>query len=548
MGVGQQFTIVANDAADANSGTFSGLGEGASINAGGYRFTISYVGGTGNDVVLTLVGVPGAAVASAVTAGNGSHAIVPNECNNLSLVISNQSAATMTGVSATLSAADSQVLVTQPYSGYPDVPASGVRTNTAAFQVSTLPTFPCGNDINLTLTVSSASHGSFSMPVVLHTGGPGTVTNRYDISGNVAIPDPGTVESTNTVGGFAGTVAKVAVSVYLTHSYISDLSLWLIAPDGTTVPLTLNNGGGGANYGANCSPDESRTTFDDAAATSITAGTAPFMGTYRPQGSLASLVNTTANGNWRLRITDGFGGTAGTLRCWSLFLYPTTCATGNGYCDTCPGIYPGAITAGDTIMTNRLYRTGNASTCDVPTSCPGAYSTIANYRYDTYAFTNLGPDTCVTVALDSACGADLDVSAYLGSSVPGDPCANYLGALGNGPTFDFYSFSVSVPAGARFEVVVNETSAGSGCASYNLIVSGLPCPPPPLAIAPAGIPNNARIHWPTWAGGYGLEAKSSLTTGSWGGVTNEPTVNGGRYNVTNSTANPSSQIYRLHKP
>ncbi len=56
--VGQSFTVIDNDGADAIVGTFIGLTEGAAI----YNFlgsvftaTISYTGGSGNDVVLTIV-------------------------------------------------------------------------------------------------------------------------------------------------------------------------------------------------------------------------------------------------------------------------------------------------------------------------------------------------------------------------------------------------------------------------------------------------------------------------------------------------------------
>jgi autotransporter-associated beta strand protein len=50
-----RFTIVANDSADAVINTFSGLPEGAILNAGGTGFRISYAGGDGNDVVLAAV-------------------------------------------------------------------------------------------------------------------------------------------------------------------------------------------------------------------------------------------------------------------------------------------------------------------------------------------------------------------------------------------------------------------------------------------------------------------------------------------------------------
>jgi autotransporter-associated beta strand protein len=51
--IGQQFTIVNNDGTDSIQGTFEGLAQDASLYLGGERFTISYTGGTGNDVVLT---------------------------------------------------------------------------------------------------------------------------------------------------------------------------------------------------------------------------------------------------------------------------------------------------------------------------------------------------------------------------------------------------------------------------------------------------------------------------------------------------------------
>ena len=56
--VGNTFTIIDNDGGDAVTGTFAGLAEGAQLNVGGVTMTISYVGGTGNDVVLTVTGIP----------------------------------------------------------------------------------------------------------------------------------------------------------------------------------------------------------------------------------------------------------------------------------------------------------------------------------------------------------------------------------------------------------------------------------------------------------------------------------------------------------
>jgi len=52
--VGNSFTLVDNDAADPISGTFAGLAEGATLTLNNIPFTISYTGGSGNDVVLTV--------------------------------------------------------------------------------------------------------------------------------------------------------------------------------------------------------------------------------------------------------------------------------------------------------------------------------------------------------------------------------------------------------------------------------------------------------------------------------------------------------------
>ncbi len=57
------FTILLNDGAgDAVTGTFAGLAEGAHVFSGlGQDYTISYIGGDGNDIILTAVPEPGSA-------------------------------------------------------------------------------------------------------------------------------------------------------------------------------------------------------------------------------------------------------------------------------------------------------------------------------------------------------------------------------------------------------------------------------------------------------------------------------------------------------
>src|SRR6185369_708721 len=52
------YTIIDNDGSDAVVGTFTNMDEGSTFTVDGYVFAISYVGGDGNDVVLTVQSVP----------------------------------------------------------------------------------------------------------------------------------------------------------------------------------------------------------------------------------------------------------------------------------------------------------------------------------------------------------------------------------------------------------------------------------------------------------------------------------------------------------
>jgi len=555
VALGQQFIILNNNGGQPITGTFNGLAEGASITAANYKFTISYVGGTGNDVVLTLTSIPGAVTGSTVTSGDGSHGIDPNGCNNLALAITNTSGSAMTGINATLSTTTPGVLITQPYAPYPNIPAGGKGTNLAPFQISTLPSFVCGTPISLQLSVNSGL-GSFTMSSTVASGEPATVPNRYDVTGNVGIPDIGAVDSTNAVSGLIGPLQKVVVSLYITHPFDSDLTnISLISPDGTSVLLSSANGGGSANYGSGITPDASRTTFDDAAGTAITAGTAPFVGTFRPQSPLSAFIgNGTPNGNWHLHIADGFGGSVGTLRAWSLFLTGDTCTTGSGSCDYCLTAVTGSIANTDPIMTNRFIRNGIVASCGAPKTFPGTSITGGpTYHYDLYAFTNTSAsEACVTVLLTGA--GDIQAGVYLNSFDPSNITTNYIADSGGstltsnaGSPVGPQSCSVEIAAGAKFFVEVNEVTFGSGSTNYTLQLSGLPCPPPTLSIQPVPA-TQARLYWPTWAGGYQLESETNLLSNTWAAVTNEPLVSSLKFNVTNFIGSPTNRFYRLHKP
>src|SRR5262249_19091180 len=220
---------------------------------------------------------------------------------------------------------------------YPNIPTGTTATNSLPLTISTAPDFVCGTPIVLTVTVKS-DQITTTTTITLPTGTNGPVL-RFNNSTPAVIRDndPIGTNSYVVVSNIPSAISKVPVSLYLTHTFDSDLTISLISPDGVTNVLSRHEGGSGHNYGAACSPDNLRTTFDDDASTGIGAGTPPFVGTFKPDAPLsvyAGKNGTNVNGLWALRIVDDVQQDSGVLNCWSLSLATALCGDGGG---TCPG-------------------------------------------------------------------------------------------------------------------------------------------------------------------------------------------------------------------
>ncbi|MEU6591113.1 proprotein convertase P-domain-containing protein [Streptomyces sp. NPDC046881] len=127
-----------------------------------------------------------------------------------------------------------------------------------------------------------------------------------------AVPDPGTVESPITVAGIPGSAPKaLQVSVELTHEWLGDVKIDLIAPDGRTYPLK---------------------------ATSASESGGTLARTYPVDASASP-----ANGTWKLRAEDRSTGAAGTLKGWSL-TFPTPFAKSGSFAVPDPGTLTSDIT------------------------------------------------------------------------------------------------------------------------------------------------------------------------------------------------------------
>jgi subtilisin family serine protease len=131
--------------------------------------------------------------------------------------------------------------------------------------------------------------GTGSPNRLLYVGG-GTTTPpgpRFENTGDYTISDNSTVESPITVSGVSGNApSALAVEVHIQHTYIGDLQVQLIAPDGSAYTLKA--------YGTGGSADNIDTTY------SVNAST------------------EAASGTWKLRVGDNASQDTGKIDSWAL--------------------------------------------------------------------------------------------------------------------------------------------------------------------------------------------------------------------------------------
>ncbi len=364
-----------------------------------------------------------------VVGGNGNGKIDPNECDSLYLVLANVGFADATSVRATLTTTTPGVVVLQPLSSYASIPIGSSATNFSAYRVTTSPNFICGTPIDFTLVVKS-DQATQTNQFQIATGTLGAPV-RFNDPTSYLIPDndPNGVISPIFVSGVTGSIANVTVGLHIVHPSDSDLTLELVAPDGTTNLLAAHAGAGGSNFGLACAPDSSLTFFDDAAPTPIASGFAPFVGRFIPQEPLAvynGKSGAAVNGIWQLHVVDSVAGNAGSLACWSLVLTPVTCEDGGGQC-------PGVDLA--------LAMTGN----------PNPAIIGSNLVY-TLTVTNKGPNAAHSVVLtQNLPDSTVFVSATPSQGTTSESRGVVTAALGN----------LDAGASATVAVVVQPATAGT---------------------------------------------------------------------------------------
>jgi len=182
-------------------------------------------------------------------------------------------------------------------------------------------------------------------PATLTVSNVGSATSATNTT-VTAIPDavsqttPGTpIELPFVISGVSDPVGEVSFSIYLTHTWLGDLELTLIAPDNTSVLLAsaINGGNIGKTdgtspaFGTNCG---SYTVFSDLGTASIqtqTSANLPLVGAFRPSAKLDAFNSKTANGTWKLRIQDRGAADVGNFQCGVLSVKPFITPSGPSF-------------------------------------------------------------------------------------------------------------------------------------------------------------------------------------------------------------------------
>jgi len=137
----------------------------------------------------------------------------------------------------------------------------------------------------------------------------------YTNNTGLTIPDGASSFTTQTLAISAPgvTVSSVKVLVDVSHTYVSDLTVNIVNPAGTTVNL----------WNQQCSTNEDfNITFSDGSGSVLCDS--PTTGTYSPQTPLSAFAGATANGNWRLRIKDSENQDTGNINSWSVVVCTQT--------------------------------------------------------------------------------------------------------------------------------------------------------------------------------------------------------------------------------
>lgn len=177
----------------------------------------------------------------------------------------------------------------------------------SAMTIATATTTPSGT-YEITVTAAGTDVTRTATFTLTVNGAPGCSGTNAD---DVTIPDNTTVESAIAISGCSGNASATStVEVHIVHTYIGDLIVNLVSPDGSA--YLLHNGSGGSGNDIH-------------------------------QTYTVNLSGEATNGTWKLRVQDTYANDTGRIDTWTLDLNPDTQPGG---CQGYETIKTGNLTSG----------------------------------------------------------------------------------------------------------------------------------------------------------------------------------------------------------
>ncbi len=259
--LGQKFEIVNNQSSSAVSGKFFGpINQGETITvASRYIFTVSYTGGDGNDVMLTLTGFTNVATHFSV-----------------SPTVSSVMAGSPMGF--TITALDGNNLVASNYTGTVQLTSTD---GNAMWNGSGLPS---------SYTFTSGDAGSHTFNVTLTTAGTQSITaTDQTFSGLTITTEPITVTP--------GVLNKFLVTVLGGSSFVAGNSFLFTVQSSDQFGNPVTSSGGFSNITISATPVDSLSNFPITSGAINSSGFGFFLGTLKTVGSFTLTASGTISGN-----------------------------------------------------------------------------------------------------------------------------------------------------------------------------------------------------------------------------------------------------------
>jgi YD repeat-containing protein len=250
--------------------------------------------------------------------GGGDGIISPGDSLDVTETVrSSEPGDDLTGITGLVTTSTPNVTVPQGTSAFPTLGFGLTSANTTPYRVQVGGSLDCGQSVNLSLGLT-ADQGTAAVPFAISTGVASAPVDRTSVDVPHAIPDAATLTSTLPVAP-VGRVKDIAVHIgKITHDYVGDLRIVLIAPDGTRVVLVDQRGGLASNF--------VDTTITADQGSPIAGASAPFTGTFKADGDLSAMVGRQQQGVWKLEVSDLSAGDLGTLDSWGISIADATCA------------------------------------------------------------------------------------------------------------------------------------------------------------------------------------------------------------------------------